>query len=65
LVLEDTDYGAAIFENQNKDASTNDFEVGLLRRAMKEKLATELHMMAAQAVYPLNEFITRMITSSS
>lgn len=61
MVLEDTDYGAAIFENQNKDASTNDFEVGLLRRAMKEKLATELHMMAAQAVYPLNEFITRMM----
>jgi hypothetical protein len=24
---------------------------------MKEKLATELQMLAAQAVYPLNEFI--------
>jgi len=57
LVLEDSDYGNAIFDNQNKDQSTNDFEVGLLRRAMKEKLATELQMLAAQAVYPLNEFI--------
>lgn len=61
LVLEDSDFGNAIFENQNRDQSTNDFEVGLLRRAMKEKLANELQFMAAQAVYPLNEFISRMM----
>jgi vacuolar-type H+-ATPase subunit C/Vma6 len=32
LVLEDTDYGAAIFDNQD---SNSDFEVALLRRQMK------------------------------
>ena len=58
LVLEDSDYGAAIFENQ--DAS-QDFEVALLRRAMKSKLAAELQFMRSQAVYPLNEFLERML----
>jgi V-type H+-transporting ATPase subunit d len=58
LVLEDTDYGAAIFENQ--DAS-QDFEVALLRRAMKSKLAAELQFMRSQAVYPLNQFLERML----
>lgn len=61
LVLEDSDYGAAIFENQGRDSSAGDFEVGLLRRAMKEKLASELEFMRSQAVYPLNEFIERML----
>jgi len=62
LVLEDSDYGAAIFENQTKDNSGgSDFEVVKLRRAMKEKLASELMFMKSQAVYPLNEFIERML----
>jgi len=45
LVLEDTDYGAAIFHNQNQDQHSGDFEVGLLRRAMKEKLSADLNFM--------------------
>lgn len=62
LVLEDSDYGAAIFENQSKDASAaSDFEVRLLRLAMKEKLASEIEFMRSQAVYPLNQFIERML----
>lgn len=35
--------------------------MGLLRRAMKEKLANELEFMKSQAVYPLNQFIERML----
>ena len=42
LVLEDTDYGASVFENQD---SNSDFEVALLRRQMKQKLADELRFM--------------------
>lgn len=62
LVLEDSDYGSAIFENQAKDSQGgSDFEVVKLRRAMKEKLASELLFMKSQAVYPLNEFIERML----
>lgn len=58
LVLEDSDYGATIFDNQ--DAS-GDFEVALLRRAMKEKLAAEIEFMRSQAVYPLSAFIEKML----
>lgn len=54
LVLEDTDYGAAVFENQDSQA---DFEVALLRRQMKQKLADELMFMHSQAVFPLSAFI--------
>ena len=61
LVLEDTDFGAAIFENQNRDNQTGEFEVALLRRAMKEKLASEMEWVMSQAVYPLNEFIARLL----
>jgi vacuolar-type H+-ATPase subunit C/Vma6 len=42
LVLEDSDYGASVFENQD---SNSDFEVALLRRQMKQKLADELRFM--------------------
>lgn len=42
LVLEDTDYGADIFMNQ--DASS-DFEVTTLRKAMREKLMSEIEFM--------------------
>ena len=42
LVLEDSDYGASVFENQD---SNSDFEVALLRRQMKQKLAEELRFM--------------------
>ena len=41
-VLEDSDYGASVFENQD---SNSDFEVALLRRQMKQKLADELRFM--------------------
>jgi V-type H+-transporting ATPase subunit d len=42
LVLEDSDYGASVFKNQD---SNSDFEVALLRRQMKQKLADELRFM--------------------
>jgi len=58
LVLEDTDYGAAIFDNQDNNA---DFEVALLRRQMKQKLADELAFMRSQAVYPLSAFLEKML----
>lgn len=58
LVLEDSDYGAAVFENQDSQA---DFEVALLRRQMKQKLADELKFMHSQAVYPLSAFIEKML----
>jgi len=53
LVLEDTDYGANLFKNQTGDQ----FEVALMRRAMKEKLAQDLNFMKASAVEPLRSFI--------
>lgn len=43
MVLEDTDYGANIFNNQTSDQ----FEVALMRRAMRERLAQELNFMKA------------------
>lgn len=58
LVLEDSDYGNDIFSTQ--DAS-GDFEVSLLRRAMKEKLAAEIDYLRAQAVYPLSAFLEKML----
>lgn len=60
LVMEETDYGSAIFSNQDTQNS-GDFEVGLLRRAMKQKLKTELEFLSSQAVYPLNQFIERIL----
>jgi V-type H+-transporting ATPase subunit d len=32
-----------------------------LRRAMKTRLATEIEFLRSQAVYPLNQFIERML----
>ena len=62
MVLEDTDYGAALFENQSKDnQASQELEVRLLRLAMKQKLAFELEFLRSQAVWPLNEFIERML----
>ena len=52
-MLEDTDYGANLFKNQTGDQ----FEVALMRRAMKEKLAQDLNFMKASAVEPLRSFI--------
>jgi V-type H+-transporting ATPase subunit d len=61
MVLEDTDYGAALFDNQARDnQASQELEVRLLRLAMKQKLAAELEFMKSQAVWPLNEFIERM-----
>jgi V-type H+-transporting ATPase subunit d len=44
LVLEDSDYGTDIFSTQDP---SGDFEVSLLRRAMKEKLAAEFEYLRA------------------
>lgn len=57
LVLEDTDYGSDIFHGQEGQ----DFEVQVLRRAMKEKLMMEFQHILAHAVYPLNQFIAMIL----
>lgn len=61
MQIEDSGNFIGIFDNQKNENSVGDFEVGLLRRALKQKLATELQFLQAQAVYPLNEFIARML----
>lgn len=58
LVLEDTDYGADIFRNQE---GGSDFEVTALRTAMKEKLAREWRFIQSQAVYPLSAFMEMLL----
>lgn len=58
LVLEDTDYGADIFANQDNDS---EFEVTQLRKAMKEKLMAEIEFLSGQAVYPLSHFLKMML----
>jgi V-type H+-transporting ATPase subunit d len=58
LVLEDTDYTSDIFSNQDNDS---EFEVTMLRKAMKEKLMAELEFLQGQAVYPLSQFMTMML----
>lgn len=61
MQLEDSGNFQGIFDNQNRENSAGDFEVGLLRNALKEKLHTELMHLESQAVFPLNEFIQRML----
>lgn len=61
MQLEDSGNFQGIFDNQNKENSAGEFEVGLLRQALKEKLHTELMHLESQAVFPLNEFIQRML----
>lgn len=58
LVLEDTDYGADIFRNQE---GGSDFEVTALRTAMKDKLAREWRFIQSQAVYPLSAFMEMLL----
>ena len=57
IVMEETDYGSAIFEGQRDDR----FDVQLLRMNMKKKLMAEIQYMISQSSYPLNEFLTRML----
>lgn len=57
LVLEDTDYGSDIFAGMEGQ----DFEVQVLRKAMKEKLYTEIQHLLAHAVYPLNRFLEMIL----
>ena len=57
IVMEETDYGSAIFEGQREDR----FDVQLLRMNMKKKLMSELQYLISQSSYPLNEFLTRML----
>lgn len=56
IVMEETDYGSAIFEGQ-----TDRFETELLRTNMTKKLMGEMQYMISQSSYPLNEFLTRML----
>jgi len=55
-VLEDTDYGSDIFLSQE-----NDFEVQALRKAMKQKLMSEIQHFITQSVYPLSAFLQKML----
>jgi len=57
IVMEETDYGSAIFEGQREDR----FDVQLLRMNMKKKLMGEMQYMISQSSWPLNEFLTRML----
>ena len=57
IVMEETDYGSAIFEGQREDR----FDVQLLRMSMKKKLMAEMQYLISQSSYPLNEFLTRML----
>lgn len=56
-MLEDTDYGSDIFAGQEGQ----EFEVQVLRKAMKEKLMSEITHLLAHAVYPLNQFLHMML----
>jgi V-type H+-transporting ATPase subunit d len=57
-LIEETDYGVDIFP-QGGEAS--DFEVTALRKAMRERLMSEIQFLMAQAVYPLNKFLDMML----
>lgn len=57
-LIEETDYGTDIFA-QASEAS--DFEVTALRKAMRERLMSEFDFLKAQAVYPLNHFLSMML----
>lgn len=57
IVMEETDYGSAIFEGQREDR----FDVQLLRMSMKKKLMAEMQYLISQSSYPLNEFLTGML----
>ena len=57
IVMEETDYGSAIFDGQRDDR----FDVQLLRMNMKKKLMMEMTYLISQSSYPLNEFLTRML----
>lgn len=57
IVMEETDYGSAIFEGQREER----FDSQLLRINMKKKLMAELTYLISQSAYPLNEFLTRML----
>jgi V-type H+-transporting ATPase subunit d len=58
IVMEDTDYGSDIFQNQSDGEQ---FDVQLLGRAMKERLMDEIQYMIAQSSYPLNQFLTMIL----
>ena len=58
LMIEETGYGHDIFDNQD---ATGDFEVALLRRAMKEKVAAYFEYFRANAVYPLSAFLEKLL----
>ena len=55
LVLEETDYAAYIAAEQSP------IEISVLKNRCKEKLAAEIEHMIAQSVYPLSEFLRRML----
>ena len=55
LVLEETDYAAYIAAEQSP------IEISVLKNRCKEKLAAEIEHMIAQSVYPLCEFLRRML----
>lgn len=58
LVMDDTDYGADIFMNQD---GSGDFEVTTLRKAMKEKLMDEIKFLLSQSVQPLSTFLNMLL----
>lgn len=57
-LIEETDYGSDVF---TVGADASDFEVTSLRKAMKERLMGEFDFLKAQAVYPLNQFLSMML----
>jgi len=57
IVMEETDYGSAIFEGQRDER----FDTQLLRINMKKKLMAEMTYFISASSYPLNEFLTRML----
>ena len=57
IVMEETDYGTALFEGQREDR----FETQLLRTNMNKKLMGEMQYLISQSSYPLNEFLTRIL----
>lgn len=56
--MEDTDYGSDIFHYQSE---SEQFDVQLLGRAMKERLMEEIQYMISQSSYPLNHFLTMIL----
>ena len=57
IVMEDTDYGSTIFDNQ----VDNDFDVQALRLAMKERLMDEIQYLISNSSYPLNHFLQMIL----